>query len=333
MQLKWTFLRHGPIEERICRELGSAYLFAESQGFAALRAELYPGPRGQSSAKEELLRALMLVMASPYSLAPLKQHIAERVVAHFGSRFVLQGKPAPGCGFSFDLAMARPPARLQKEMAAGSMVRFFGAGEAKQGLTDLMRDVRAKDGIPSDVYLGGEFDQETVLSVLAHLERYWDSTPPAGRAERSGLVSRVAVVPGFRNILRCLELMASGVPLDPRNFPEQESWTTVNKSDGGYGAFVPKERDSIHYDPLTGARTGSGDWLRIGALLALCGENAPGWRVGVVRRITHEGSRQCRVGIELLGGGGDRGQARVRQRPARRRARKMQVGGAAVRRE
>lgn len=302
LQLKWTFLRHGQIEGRIWRELGSAYLFAESQGFAALRVELYPGQEGPSSAQDELLKALMLAMASPHSLAPLQQHIAERVVAHFGSRFVLQGKPAPGCGFSFDLAMARPPARLQKETAAGPMVRFFGAGEAGRGLTDLMQEITAKDGVPSDVNLGGEFDRETVLSVLAHLERSWHSTPPARRAERSELVSRITVVPGFRNILRCLELMASGVPLDPGNFPDQESWITANRSDGGFGVLVPKDRESFEYDPLTGARIGSGDWLRIGALLALREENATSWKVGVVRRITYDGSGQRRVGIELLEG-------------------------------
>lgn len=302
MQLKWTLLRHAQIDERIWRELGSTYYFAERQGVAVLRAEIYPGQRGQSSPQEELLKALMLVMASPYNLAPLKLRIAERVVAHFGSRFVLRGTPAPECSFIFDLSMPKAPARLRKEMAAGPMVRFFGAGEVERVLRDLMREVREKDGVPSDVNLGEHFDQEAVLSVLAHLARCWDRTPPERRAARNERVTSVAVVPGFPNILRCLELLASGAPLDPMNFVEQKSWMVFDKSDGGYGAFVPKERDSSDYDPLTGARTGSGDWLRIGALLAVCEENATSWRVGVVRRITYDGSGQCRVGIELLEG-------------------------------
>lgn len=302
LQLKWTFLRYGQVEKRIWHELGSAYLFAESQGFAALRAELYPAPRGQSSAQEELLRALMLVMVSPNNLTPMKQHIAERVIGYFGSRFVLQKEPVPGCGFFFDLAMAAPPARLQKERAAGSMVRFFGAGEAGRGLTDLMREIRAKDGIPRDVNLGGEFDRETVLSVLAHLERYWNGTPPARRAERGEFVTRITVVPGLPNILRCLELVANGAPLDPRNFPEQESWLTANRSDDGLGVLVPAEKESFDYDPLTGDRIGAGNWLRVGRLVALTEENARTWKLGIVRRITHEGSGQRYAGIELLEG-------------------------------
>ncbi len=302
LQLKWTFLRYGQVEKRIWRDLGSTYLFAERQGFAAVRAEIYPAPRGQSSAQEELLRALMLVMVSPHNLVPLKQHIAERVIGHFGSRFVLQSGPAPGCGFSFDLAMAAPPAQLQKETAAGSTVRFFGAGEAGRGLTDLMQEIIAKDGIPRDVNLGGEFDRETVLSVLAHLDRYWKDTPPARRAERSEFVTRVTVVPGFPNILRCLELVANGAPLDPGNFPEQESWITANRSDDGFGVLVPAEKESFEYDPLTGERIGTGDWLRIGRLVALSEENARTWKLGLIRRITHEASGQRYVGIELLEG-------------------------------
>lgn len=301
-QLKWSYLRHSQIDARIWRELGSAYLFAEGQGVAALRAELYPDQHGPSSAQEELLRGLMFVMASPYNLTTLKQHIAERVVAYFGSRFVLQGKAAPECGFAYDLARPRPPARFQKEVTAGSMVRYFGAGEAGRGLADLTREVKARDGVPRDVNLGGDFEQATVLSVLAHLERCWDSTPPARRAERRGLATRVTVVPGFPNILHCLELIANGAPLDPRSFPQQESWVTADKSDGGYGVLVPAVRASFEYDPLTGNRTGSGDWLRIGSLLALGEENAPTWRVGIVRRITQESPDQRNVGIELLEG-------------------------------
>jgi hypothetical protein len=301
-QLKWSYLRHSQIDARIWRELGSAYLFAEGQGVAAVRAELYPDQQPPSSPQEELLKGLMLVAASPYNLTTLKQHIAERVIAYLGSRFVLQGKAAPDCGFAFDLARPRPPARLQQEMATGSMVRYFGAGEARRGLADLTQEVRAKDGVPRYVNLGGEFEQATVLSVLAHLERYWDSTPPARRAARSGLVTRVTVVPGLPNILRCLELIANGAPLNPRSFPQQESWATADKSDGGYGVLVPAVRASFEYDPLTGNRTGSGDWLRIGSLLALGEENAPIWRVGIVRRITQVGSDQRNVGIELLEG-------------------------------
>ena len=300
-QLRLTYSRHGQVEERIWRELGSAYLFAESQGFAALRVELYPEPRSQSSAQEELLKSLMLATASPWNLADSKLRIAERVVAHFGGRFVLCAEPMPECGFYFDLAQANPPGR-RRQMAAGPTVRYFGAGEAERGLADLMREVRARDGVPSDVNLGGHFDRDTVISVLAYLSRLWDTAAPERSGERAELVTRVTVVPGFPNILRCLELLAGGATPDRASFAEKENWIAVDRSEGGYGLLVPKERNSFDYDPLTGARTGSGDWLRIGSLVALGEEHATTWKLGIVRGIRHEASGQRHVGIEVLKG-------------------------------
>jgi hypothetical protein len=296
LQVKWTLVRYGQIETRLWRELASAYLFAEREGIGAARVEIYPGQDRQSGPQEELLRALMLAVSAPGNLTPLKLHVVERIVAHFGNRFRLQEKPAPGHGFVFDIAGAMPPARPPTATARLSMGRYFGAGEAKQGVRDLMQKIRQTDGVPSDVDLGGNFDQETVLSTLEHLARAWGSTPPVRRAERSEGSSRVTVVPGLPNILRCLDLVGSGIPLDPASFTEQETWTTFNRSDVGYGALVPKVRDSFDYDALTGSRAGTGDWLRIGCLLALCEEDTPNWALGVVRRITDDGSEQRRVG-------------------------------------
>jgi hypothetical protein len=181
-------------------------------------------------------------------------------------------------------------------------MRFFGAGAAEQALARLARDISVRDVIPGEVNLGGNFDQEAVLAVLAHLQRVWDSTPPARRAERSETATRIAVVPGLPNVLRCLELIASGTPLDPKNLAEQETWTVFDRSDGGYGAVVPEERGSFLFDPVTGVRAGSGDWLTIGTLLALREEQTAAWSIGVIRRVTFDASGHRRVGIQLIPG-------------------------------
>jgi hypothetical protein len=302
LQLKWIYLRHGQAEAHVWRDLGSTYLFAETQGVAAVRVEPYAEDRGASSAQEELLKALMLVMASPHNLEAPQLHLAERFIAHFAGRFVLAEKSAPACAYAFDLALAKPPVRVHRDMAPGSMVRFFGAGEAERGLADLMQEIRAKDGIPGDVNLGGQFDTDTVISVLAYLTRIWDTTPPARRAKRSAAATRVTVVPGLPNILRCLELAAGGASLDPKTFAEQESWAVFDRSDSGYGVMVPEERGSFEFDPVTGVRAASGDWLRIGSLVALHEEGATGWRIGVVRRITYDDANRRRAGIGLISG-------------------------------
>jgi hypothetical protein len=302
LQLKWILLRHGQPDPQLWRDLGGAYAFAESHGIAELRSQLYAEEPAQSSAREELLRALMLTTASPDNLAPLRLHLAERIIAHFSSVLVLRAGPAPDCAFAFDLALGNPPLRAGRQTSAGATTRFFGAGTAEQELARLAREIGEKDAVPGSVNLGGSFDQESVLAVLAHLQRIWDTTPPARRAERSEASARVSVVPGLPNVLRCLELIAIGSPLDPKNFAEQEMWTVVDRSDGGYGAVVPQERGSFQFDPVTGVRTGSGDWLAIGTLLALREERSATWSIGVIRRITLDASGQRRVGIQLIPG-------------------------------
>lgn len=286
VQLKWILLRYGLIEDRIWRELGGAYVFAENQGFAGQRAVVYLGPHGESSAREEFLKAVMLVMSAPDSLPPLKLHIAERAVAHFAKDFALQAKAVPGCNFFFDLSMHQPPARVHKGMTPGPMVRFFGAGEAAQGLRDLVRATKEKDGVPSGVNLGGIFDKETVLSVLAHLEHYWAGKPPLRSKQRREFATRITVVPRFADILRWSEAVMDTNSLEFSDPATSESWIAFNVSDGGYGAIVPKVK---------------GDWLRIGSLLAVRPETSTTCRVGIIRRFVRDSYDQQRVGIQALG--------------------------------
>lgn len=286
VQLKWLLLRYDLIEDRIWRDLGRAYLFAESRGFAAHRTDLYRGKHGESSAKEEFLKALMLAVSSPQALAPAGLQIAERVVAHFGTRYALDAGPAPGRNFVFDLSMHRPPARARGEVRARTLTRFFGPGAARVALSELVNAIHQNDGVPSDLNLGGNFGTETVLSVLAHLERHWSDRPPARSAERRDIATRVTVVPGFSKILSWVEALADENSLEFSDPEAAESWIVFNMSDTGFGAIVPTVR---------------GDWVQIGRLLGLRTETAATCRLGIVRRATRDQYLQRRLGIEVLG--------------------------------
>ena len=302
VQLKWTYMRHSQAEARLWQELGGTYQFAETQGVAGLRTQLYAEDPAACTAQEELLKAVMLAMAMPHNLEALPLHLAERFIAHFSSRFVLATKPAEGCVSAFDLEAGRPPARAREDMTA-STLRFFGVGDSVPGIDGLVEQIHAKDGIPGDLNLGGTFDIDAVLAALAHLTRIWGAAaPPARGAERDAAAIRVTVVPGLPNILRCLEFMAAGVPLDPKNFLEQETWEVLDRSKTGYGVWVPDERESFEFDPLSGNRIANGDWLRIGSLIALREKGEKDWRVGVVRRILYDELKRCRAGIGMIEG-------------------------------
>jgi hypothetical protein len=64
-----------------------------------------------------------------------------------------------------------------------------------------------------------------------------------------------------------------------------ESWVVENVSAGGFGALVAAVK---------------GDWLRVGALIAMQPEGGSNWLVGVVRRVQKTSASQARVGVETL---------------------------------
>ena len=285
VQIKWRLLRYEIVEDRIWEDVGSTYLFAESRGFARKQAAIYPGKHGESSAQEELLKALLLVMSSPDALTPVNLQIAERVAAHLAKLGTVEATHTAGNGFYFDLTMHVAPARVHKGMRTGNTMRFFGPGAGRMALTDIAQAINQKGAVPEDLNLGGNFGKQSVMRVLSHMGRYWAETPPERRSRRLDLVTRLTVVPGFEEAVAWI---ASSDTSDSLEFVvpvSSESWVVANASDGGYGATVP---------------TRKGDWLRVGALLGLRAEGQAASRAGIVRRTSRDKDGQRRVGIEVL---------------------------------
>jgi hypothetical protein len=168
----------------------------------------------------------------------------------------------------------------------GPMVRFFGAGDAGQRLQELISAVEAKDGVPDDVNLGGNFDKATTLPVLMHLKQFWAGKPPLRSKPRRDLATRITVVPKYHEILGWIDTLMDASSLEFNDPDSAESWIVFNVSDGGYGAIVPKTK---------------GDWLQIGSLLAIHPETARTNHIGVIRRLGKDNYDQNRVGIQLLG--------------------------------
>jgi len=286
-QLKWLLLRYGPLDDRLWSDLGRIYAFAEVKGFAERSVAIYPGAHGESSARKEFLKAAMLAASSTDSLLPNQVDLVERTVAFFSRLYVLDVQPSEVCTHSFDLAMRKPPARVQAKARPEPSVRYFGAGPGADELNRLL-GVLLKEGVlPGDVFLGGDYEPQLVIDVWRHLANYWGPKPPARNSERASTNARLTVVRGFNELLQSLEPnheesldFSGGTPED-----ESESWVAENVSDGGYGAVVPAVK---------------GDWLKVGALLGVQGESNGHWGVGVIRRISRDGEQNRHVGIQLL---------------------------------
>lgn len=283
LQIKWTLLRYSPIEQRIWKEIGRAYQFAEERGINDVVIDIYPGAHGQSSVDKEFLKALILSVSSTDGLSMLEQEIAERLVANFGAQFILRPESTAGCNYFFDLDAGHPAARVLKGAPKIATTRFFGAGEALAAIQRLAQDTRQKDAVPANVHLGGTYDIDLVLSVIEHLALYWADEVPARSSQRRAVTTQLAVRRGFQ---ATTNLLSSSAANNTGHGGITEKWVVENASDGGYGAVIPpnKESDSLH----------------IGGLICMRTETAKFWGVGIVRRIARDQYQQYHVGIQAL---------------------------------
>ncbi len=289
LQLKWVLVRYGPVDPRIWGDIGRLYQFAEAGGFVAGTVAIYPGSHGGGSVQQEFLKAVMLSASSTDGLNPVRQEIAERAVAHFSPGFRIAREPGPGCGYGFDIAGGKPPFRVIGDRPpAAETLRYFGAGDALAQLRRVESIVVETGAIPSEVHLGGSYDNDILLPVLRHLIAYWSDDAPARSAQRRPTATRMTVLHGMGEILGTLDPGSSDEldfsdPAEAEN--TAESWIVENVSDGGYGAIIPAAKS---------------DWVRVGALIGVRTEVAKHWGIGIIRRVTRDEHQQRRVGIQLL---------------------------------
>jgi hypothetical protein len=278
-QVKWMYVRYGPMDPTVWGVIAKVYALAENRKFAQSRVTLYPGAAGESTPEREFLKAVMLSASSPDSLLPLEMELCERLIAHFCASFTLRLDLQPDIAYWIDLATGQAPLRLARPPQHAPTLRFFAAGKALQDLDSLIVAVRTSGSVPAQVNLGGSYPAETVLDVLNHLALYWSPTPPQRKHQRHRVKSRLNVVHGYDGVLAVLGGVAS------QDSAGAETWIVENVSAGGFGAGIPEIK---------------GDWLEIGCLLGLQPEGGDNWVLGVVRRLQREIPQKGSVGIQTI---------------------------------
>ncbi|MBI2960362.1 MAG: hypothetical protein HYY28_08620 [Betaproteobacteria bacterium] len=280
-QMKWQYLRYGPFENSLWGEVAKIYALAETRKYARTALGVYPNVPGESSPEQEFLRAVVLSASSPDGLTPTEIEIAERLIAHFSASFTLVLEQQPDIAYWIDLAAGQPPLRLARPPQHAPTLRFFATGKAGRQLEDLIAAIRSSNAIPSEVNLGGTYEPETVLAVLQHLAMVWAPKPPERKFARHTVKSRLTVTHGFDGVLAVLD------PVGSLDFDQSriESWIVENVSQGGFGALVPQIK---------------GEWLRIGALIALQPEGGENWLVGAIRRFNRDTPQRGAVGVQTF---------------------------------
>lgn len=279
-QMKWQYVRYGPVDSELWGTAATVYALAESRKFARTRVGVSPGVAGESSPEQEFLKAAMLAASSPDRLLPAEVDLVERLIAHFSGSFKLTPEHQPDLVYWLDLAASLPPQRLARPPQITPTLRFFGAGGALRELGQAVAVLNSTNAVPSGLGLDDSYAPEVVLDALNHLALYWSPKPPARKTPRHKVKSRLAATWGFDGVLAVLD-PARATPEENR----VESWVVENVSAGGFGASVPQIR---------------GDWLKIGCLVGLQPEGGHNWVIGVIRRFNRETAQQGAVGIQTL---------------------------------
>jgi hypothetical protein len=280
-QIKWQHMRYGPIDPAVWGVINRIYALAEGRGLAEAK-------QAETSPRLEFLKAAMFSASSPDGLLPAEVELAERLIGELAPGFALAATPAPHLVYWTDLGQAMAPARAMKPPQAAPGLRLLGPGSALAALQAYIQKIESTRVLPSTPNLGGTYEPEVVLEVTRHLALYWAPEPPERQHPRHSVKSRLAIAHGFDGIVEALGGGSGGgssLDFNASAAATAESWIVENVSAGGIGAIVPQVK---------------GDWLRVGALLAMQPDGGANWVVGTVRRLNRTSGQEARVGIQTL---------------------------------
>jgi hypothetical protein len=304
-QMKLQLMHYVDIEQTVWKRLCNCYNFAEASQFADSMVFAYPKQVIHVSPQRELLRALMLYESSPGTLAPDQIEVCFRIAGRMVSFFDFRDAPDPDCAYYFDLAEPAPPRRVDENLQATASMRFFGAYKAIPKVEDIIAQ-HEHGQIEQEQRFGSEFTPAGKLTVLKHLQLYWDKDQQHRQQQRRGISSAIDVIHSFRTISRLVARMdidnasniseedaaalkeRSGINLAADNDEidyTTEKWIVTDLSVDGIGGTIPNN---------------GGDWVKIGDLCGLKAENSSIWWIGMIRRLHTDTSGVVHVGIEML---------------------------------
>ena len=304
-QMKLQLMHYVDIEQRIWDLLCSCYNFAEDNRIAGSMIYAYPKQVIHTSPQRELLRALMLYVSSPGTLAPDQIEVGFRIAARMVGFFDFKNVPDPDCGYCFDLAKPDAPSRADANNRVTPGMRFFGAIRAVPKVADIISH-HEHGLIQKEQRFGSEFTPAGKLTVLKHLQSHWGKKQPHRHRERRDINTTIDVVHGFRTISKVVTRMdidnalnisekdaaalkqRSDINLAALNEESDystENWAVTDVSIDGIGAIVPGN---------------GGAWVKIGDLCGLKPANSSVWWIGMIRRLHTDSKGAVHAGIEML---------------------------------
>jgi len=302
-QMKLELMRYIEVEQTVWSQLYAAYQLAEANRMEVTMVYAYSGNPIHTSPQRELLRALVLYVSSPGTLAPDQIEVAYRIAGRMVSFFDMQEHPAAGCPNFINLATPAAPGHADANLHPAPTMRFFGTLRAVPKVEDITRQ-NESGMLQQEKRFGNEFSPDGKLTVLKHLQRYWSSVKPHRLGERSQINAAIEVIHGYKTIGNLVTHIEPG---EMQNLSEKdaamlkehasinltdekidyttETWTLLDASGSGMGGIMPMT---------------AGPWGKIGALCGLKTKQGNPWWVGAIRRIKTDAEGKVHVGIEIL---------------------------------
>ncbi len=275
-RLKYAAAHYAPVDGNVWSGLAKLYRHAEQRNYLDVAVVPYAGAGGSFSVRQTAGHLLGWYGSGSGALGPLDLHLAERIVAQFGTAIDVGAQQDAGSLFGFDLAQPSAPVRLRTGAAMPPSMRFVGMAAMLPRLQDLLRTLD-KNVVPQEMNLGGSYEAETVRGAVQFLLDYL-SAPPSRRGTRRGIAGGMLVAAGFAGAAGCLAGEAGCGTLAAR-------WEIEDIGNGGFGAVLPAQGT---------------DGVRIGTLLGVQPEGVPHWGVAVVRRLLRDGGNRLHAGAEML---------------------------------
>src|SRR5262245_39421017 len=299
-QMRLALMRYASEPDRLWGALYRLFSFAADQHFATAPVRLYSSGSQTSTAKNELLSAVMLEAAAPQTLSPRQIELTSRILSRVASSFAVGDAPGEHLNSYVDLATTVHPCAMKEGLQVTPTMRFFGPGLVINRLKEIMERSGNRSAASADPSLAEGYTGAEQLELLQRLVLYWGDNPPRRKYPRTRFATRVDVVFGLNAVMRVIgkldqELVTAQkfeILFDDdragRQKPEDslmETWVLKDFSLRGLGAITTRRAQGA---------------LKIGALLAFRLENANTWCVGIVRRLQVDRQKNSDVGAEIL---------------------------------
>lgn len=319
---KWHYLRYEKPADKLWLRLHNLYRVAEFEGFSKIALAPYASSSKSSCCADQYHRILLLGQLDTSVLYPKQIEMADRWLSEWSHLIEQESKFNPDTHALYVALSDDVGARRIRNTEFTESCRFIDVTKIHQKIQQS-RTALLDGKSPAQLGLGEDCRLPDCFEILDYAERQWGplENREQRKSQRTTVKKIIDVVHGFNEICTVVKQGHNGAdvlhetdagfkydemidmklygfvtestrtrnrhatPVATEKTPPHERWVMENMSDQGLGASVP---------------TKSNDWGRLGSMVALKVERDAGWKIGVMRRLSHTDDGLLQIGIEVL---------------------------------